>query len=155
MPTLAYNKRAKFDYDISQTFEAGLVLFGQEVKSVKTGHVSLKGAFVTVKAGNLKLPELYLINAHIPAYKHASKLDGYDPYRSRKLLLKKKEINYLIGKKQEQGLTLVPIKIYTKRSLLKLEFGIGKGRKKYDKRDVIKQRESDRKLRSLQKLSHR
>jgi SsrA-binding protein len=151
VPTLAYNKRAKFDYDIGQTYEAGLVLSGQEVKSVKTGHVSLKGAFVTVKASGLKLPELYLINAHIPVYKHASKVDGYDPYRSRKLLLKKKEITYLIGKKQEQGLTLVPIKIYTKRSLLKLEFGIGKGRKKYDKRDVIKKRESDRTLKTLTK----
>lgn len=151
MPTLAYNKRAKFDYDISQTFEAGLVLSGQEVKSVKTGHVSLKGAFVTVKGSGTKLPEIYLINAHIPAYKHAANLAGYDPYRSRKLLLKKKEINYLVGKKQEQGLTLVPIKIYTKRSLLKLEFGVGRGRKKYDKREVIKKRESDRQLQTLAK----
>jgi SsrA-binding protein len=151
VPTLAYNKRAKFDYDIVKTYEAGLVLAGHEVKSIKTGHVSLKGAFVTAKTSGLKLPELYLINAHIPAYKHASKLEGYEPYRSRKLLLKKKEINYLIGKKQEQGLTLVPIKIYTKRSLLKLEFGIGKGRKKFDKREVIKKRETDRKINTLLK----
>jgi SsrA-binding protein len=155
VPTLAYNKRANFDYELGQKYEAGLVLTGQEVKSIKTGHVSLKGAYVTVKSSGLKIPELHLINAHIPLYKHATKREGYDAYRSRKLLLKKKEIDYLVGKKQEQGLTLVPIKIYTKKSLLKLEFGLGKGRKKFDKRDVIKKRESDRKMSTLLKSKNR
>jgi SsrA-binding protein len=152
MPTLAFNKRANFDYDILEKYEAGLILLGHEVKSVKTGHVGLKGAFVTLKgAGGNKLPEAHLINAHIPLYKHAGKILNYDPYRSRKLLLKKNEIKYLVGKVKEQGLTLVPIKIYTKHSFLKLEFGIGKGRKKVDKREVIKKREIERSIRTLTK----
>ncbi|MCU0679434.1 MAG: SsrA-binding protein SmpB [Planctomycetes bacterium] len=151
MPTLAYNKRANFDYDISDKYEAGLVLFGHEVKAVKTGHVSLKGSYVTVKRSGNKLPQLYLINAHIPLYQKASTVKSYDPTRPRVLLLHKKEIERLVGKKQEQGLTLVPIKIYTKRSLLKLEFGIGRGKKKFDKRETIKKRETERTLRTLTK----
>lgn len=151
MPTLAYNKRAKFDYDILATYEAGLVLVGHEVKSIKTGHISLKGAYVVLKQTKKELPELYLINAFVPLYKKASGIENYDPERSRKLLLKKNEIKHLIGKKQEQGLTLVPIKIYTKRSLIKLEFGVGKGKKKIDKRESIKKREIDRKIRTLTK----
>lgn len=151
MPTVAVNKRANFDYQILETYEAGLVLFGHEVKSVKTGHVSLKGSYITFKQQSRvgKLPEAYLINAHISLYKHAGKLDGYDPTRSRKILLKKNEIEKLMGKKREQGLTLVPIKIYTKRSLLKLEFGIGKGKKKHDKREDIKKKDLDRSMRRL------
>jgi SsrA-binding protein len=156
MPSLAYNKRANFDYDIQETYEAGLVLLGYEVKSIKTGHVSLKGSYVTFrKVRGKNLPEAYLINAHIPLYKFAGDRPSYDPLRSRKLLLKKKEIAYLMGKKDEQGLTLIPIKIYTKRSFIKLEFGVGKGRKKYDKREVIKKRELDREVRTLTKQSHR
>ncbi len=152
MPVLAVNKRANFDYEIQETYEAGLVLLGHEVKSVKTGHVSLKGSYVTLKKNSGKsLPEAYLTNAHIPLYKHAAKNLSYEPTRPRKLLLKKKEIAYLIGKKDEQGLTLVPLKIYTKRSFIKLEFGVGKGRKKFDKREVIKKRELDRNLRTLTK----
>lgn len=151
MTVLSFNKRANFDYEILETYEAGLVLLGHEVKSIKTGHVSLKGAFVVSKKGNKILPEFFLINAHIPLYSKASTVSGYDPYRSRKLLLKKREINFLLGKKQEQGLTLVPIKIYTKRSLIKLEFGLGKGKKKIDKRETIKKREVDRKIRTLTK----
>ena len=151
MPILATNKRARFDYDILDKYEAGLVLLGFEVKSIKTGHISLKGAYVTLKKTKLKLPELYLIKAHIPLYKCASTIKNYDPERSRKLLLHKNEIERLIGKKQEQGLTLVPLKIYTKRSLIKLEFGIGRGKKKVDKRENIKKRETDRKLRTLTK----
>lgn len=151
MPVLALNKRANYDYAISDTYEAGIVLFGHEVKSIKTGHVSLKGAFVTVKGMGKKLPELFLINAHIPLYAKASTVKSYDPYRSRKLLLRKKEISHLVGKKNEQGLTLVPTKIYTKRSLIKLEFGIGRGKKKTDKRETIKKRELDRKIRTLTK----
>ena len=152
MPTLAYNKRARFDYVITDTFEAGLVLLGHEVKSVKTGHISLKGSYVTLKrVRNKPLPALYLTNAHIPLYKFAGTIKEYNPDRPRKLLLRGDEIKRLIGKKQEQGLTLVPIKIYTKRSLIKLEFGIGRGKKKTDKREAIKKRESDRKIRTLTK----
>ncbi|NCQ16584.1 SsrA-binding protein SmpB [Candidatus Falkowbacteria bacterium] len=154
MSVSAINKRANFDYDIQKTYEAGLVLLGYEVKSVKTGHVSLKGSYVTFKKARGKiLPEAYLTNAHIPLYQHAGKIANYEPTRPRKLLLKKKEISYLMGKKDEQGLTLVPLKIYTKRSFIKLEFGVGKGRKKFDKREVIKKRELDRSIRTLTKSS--
>jgi SsrA-binding protein len=141
MDILAINKRAYLDYDISEKFEAGLVLRGYEVKSVKTGHISLKGSFVTVKKN-----ELYLTNANIPLYKHAGTIANYNPTAPRKLLLHKREIAYLIGKSRTEGLTLVPIRVYTKQGLLKLEFGIGKGRKKHDKRSVIQKRESDRKI---------
>ena len=151
MSVLAFNKRANFDYNILEKYEAGLVLLGHEVKSIKTGHINLKGAFVTIKGAAKKLPEVYLINAYIPLYKHAGSIKNYDPYRSRQLLLKKNEIKYLIGKAKEQGLTLVPIKIYTKHSFVKLEFGIGQGRKKIDKREAIKKREVERSIRTLTK----
>ena len=108
---------------------------------MKNGHISLKGSFVTLKGS-----ELYLTNANIPPYKFAGKLKDYDPYRSRKLLLKKSEINTLLGKSRSQGLTLVPIRVYTKKRLVKLEFGVGRGKKKYDKREDIKRRESKKRL---------
>lgn len=153
MPILATNKRANFDYAIEGKYEAGLVLFGHEVKSVKTGHVSLKGSFITMKGQNkgIRLPEMFLINAHIPLYKHAGTIKDYEPTRSRRILLNKKEIRHLIGKKKESGLTLVPLKLYTKHSFIKLEFGIGRGKKKYDKRETIKRREVERSLRTLTK----
>ncbi|MFH0972549.1 MAG: SsrA-binding protein SmpB [Patescibacteria group bacterium] len=141
MNFITINKRANFDYEIKEKYEAGLVLLGHEVKSVKTGHINLKGSYVTVKQNDKKkLPELYLISAHISLYKHAGMIKDYNPTRPRKLLLKKKEIQHLIGKKQEQGLTLVPLKIYTKHGFIKLEFGIGKGKKKVDKREAIKKK---------------
>ncbi len=141
MANSVYNKRAHFDYEISDKYEAGLVLTGQEVKSVKTGHISIKESFVTVK-GN----ELYLTNANIPLYQHAGKIASYEPTRPRKILLKKSEIKRLIGKVRTEGLTLVPISIYTKKRLLKLEFGIGKGKKKTDKRQTISKREDERRM---------
>lgn len=141
MTTLAFNKRANFDYEISDKYEAGLVLSGQEVKSVKIGHISLKESFVTAKG-----MELYLTNAHITPYKHAGEMKNYEPTQARKLLLKKSEIKHLLGKVKIQGLTLVPIRVYTKKHLLKLEFGVGKGKKKYDKRDAISKREVERSI---------
>lgn len=155
MPILGINKKANYDYQITDKFEAGLVLFGHEVKSAKNKHISLKNAFVTLKNTPAGLPELYLTNAHISLYKKASNIPDYEPERPRKLLLKKEEIKKLIGKKQEKGLTLVPIKLYTKHSLIKLEFGIGYGKKKYDKREAIKKRETDRTIRTLTKQSYR
>ena len=142
MPTLAINKRAHFDYTILEKYQAGLVLFGQEVKSIKTGHISLKESFISVHN-----QELYLTNAHIPPYARAGFIANYNPTRSRKLLLKKSEIKHLIGKIKIQGLTLVPIKLYTKKRLIKLVFGIGKGKKEYDKRQKIKKTETERKIR--------
>lgn len=144
MTTIATNKRAKFDYDLKESFEAGLVLSGNEVKSVKLGRASLKGAFVTVK-GN----ELYLTNALIPLYPQAHR-DSKSNYREsgpRKLLLRKSEIRSLIGKFRAEGLTLVPIRLYTKKQLVKLEFAVGKGKKEYDKRQTLKKRDSLRETR--------
>ncbi|HLN18850.1 MAG TPA: SsrA-binding protein SmpB [Patescibacteria group bacterium] len=139
MTTFAINKRANFDYDILEKYEAGLVLAGYEVKSIKTGHVSLKESFVTFHD-----QELYLTNAHIPLYQHAGIVQNYNPTQPRKLLLKKSEIKQLIGSARTKGLTLVPIRIYTKRRYLKLEFGLGKGKKEFDKREKIKKRDDFR-----------
>jgi SsrA-binding protein len=147
MSTLAINKRARFDYELLDHYEAGLVLSGQEVKSVKTGHISLKGSFVTLRDS-----ELYLTNAFIPPYPFAGQLSGYDPTRPRKLLLKKSEIRSLIGKVRINGLTLVPLRVYTKRSLVKIEFAVAKGKKAFDKRQTIAKREDQRKIRRALKL---
>jgi SsrA-binding protein len=144
MTTVATNKRARFDYELHETYEAGLVLSGNEVKAVKLGRASLKGAFVTVK-GN----ELYLTNALIPMYPQAHKdsKNNYQETGPRKLLLRKSEIRSLIGKFRAEGLTLVPIRLYTKKQLVKLEFAVGKGKKEYDKRQTIKKRDALRETR--------
>ena len=141
MPTFAYNRKATFDYEILETYEAGLILFGYEVKAIKTGHLSLVGAYAIIR-GN----EAYLINAYIPPYQPKNTPADYDPYRSRKLLLHKSEIASLIGKTKQKGLTLVPLKVYTKHGKLKLEFVLARGKKKFDKRDKIIERETKRKI---------
>ncbi|MFZ2188847.1 MAG: SsrA-binding protein SmpB [Candidatus Moraniibacteriota bacterium] len=141
MGTLAINKKAGLDYFLEDLFEAGLVLNGQEVKSVRSGQVSLKESFVTLKGA-----ELYLTNAYIAPYKQAGLKQINDPTRARKLLLKKSEIRQLIGKVRTEGLTLVPLKIYTKKRLLKLSFAVGKGKKKFDKREDIAKREAKRNI---------
>lgn len=144
MTVIATNKRASFDYALRENFEAGLVLTGNEVKSVKLGRASLKGAFVTVKG-----TELYLTNALIPLYPQAHR-DSHSKHadtRPRKLLLRKSEIRSLIGKFRTEGLTLVPIRLYTKKQLVKLEFAVGKGKKEYDKRQTLKKREALRETR--------
>lgn len=141
MRVWAKNKEAFFNYSIEQELEAGIVLAGHEVKSVKRGDVSLKGAHVTVH-GN----EAFLVNAHISAYKYAGELKGYEPTRTRKLLLSKKEISSLIGTAKEQGMAVVPLEMYEKRGLVKVKLGIGRGKKKYDKRESIKRRDDQRKI---------
>lgn len=141
MPTIAYNRKATYDYEILEKFEAGLVLAGHEVKAVKTGHISLRGSFVTIK-GN----EAFLLNASIPPYQPKNTPPDYDSERSRKLLLHKSEIKSLIGKQKQKGLTLVPLKVYTKRGKIKLEFGLGRGKKKVDKRQQIAEREAKRRI---------
>lgn len=141
MTIIATNKRASFDYTLDGHFEAGLELTGAEVKSVKTGHASLKGAFVTVKGR-----ELFLTNALIPRYVHAHKDTQHEDSRPRKLLLRKREIRSLIGKSRTEGLTLVPIRLYTRKQLVKLEFAVGKGKKSYDKRSDIGKREAKRRM---------
>ena len=146
MPTLATNRRAKFDYHILETFEAGIVLSGQEVKSIKSNRMSLKGAYVTIKN-----QEAWLINALVPPYQPKNTPDDYESTRSRKLLLHKKEIKGLIGQTKQKGLTLVPLRVYTKRNRIKLGFGLGRGKRKTDKREVIKKRETKRKIERILK----
>ncbi|QQS16078.1 MAG: SsrA-binding protein SmpB [Candidatus Moraniibacteriota bacterium] len=141
MPTLAYNKRARFDYEILETLEAGIALSGHEVKSIKTGHVSLQGSFVTIRGS-----DLMLTNALVPFYPFAGDPSNYDPTRPRRLLVKKNESKRLIGKVRTNGLTLIPLRVYTKRHLIKVEFALAKGKKEYDKRATTQKRESDRKI---------
>ncbi len=142
MPTLAVNKRARFDYDILEKLEAGLVLSGNEVKSIRLGSASLKGAFVAFH-GN----EAFLNNATVPRYRFSNPDLPYEPAKARKLLLKKKEIAYLTGKKTEAGLTIVPLSLYTKGRTLKVQLGVAKGKKQHDKRDNIKRRDVNREMR--------
>lgn len=150
MPQLATNKKASFDYEVLERYEAGLVLFGYEVKAVKDAQVSLQGSFISIRKNKTR-PELYLIGCRISPYRNAGPLPDYNPTRDRKLLLKRKEINYLLGKRQVEGLTLIPLKIYTNHSFLKLEFAVARGKKKFDKRETIKKRETERHLRSFTK----
>ncbi|MFH1643474.1 MAG: SsrA-binding protein SmpB [Patescibacteria group bacterium] len=136
MTIFANNKRALFKYQILEEFEAGIALNGQEVKSIKGGRIILPGSYVIVRGA-----EVYLIGAQIPAYQPKNAPKDYDGQRIRKLLLKKSEINYLIGKTQTKGLTLIPLKIYSKKGIIKVVFGLGKVLKKYDKREKIKDRD--------------
>lgn len=149
MKIIAKNRRAFFDYEILEKFEAGLVLKGYEVKSIKTGHISLKGAYVTTHDD-----ELYLINANIPLYKHA-RVDGYDPTASRKILIHKKESESLRKKSASQGLTLVPLSVYNNKNRIKLEVALAKGKKKVDKRENIQKREADIAMQRAMKQSLR
>lgn len=143
----AYNKKAKFDYEFLDIWEAGLKLLGHEVKAIKKGLVGLQGGFIIIR-GN----EVYLTNITIPPYQERNLTRDYDPTRTRKLLLKRKEIQDLENKLQGPGLTLVPIKLYNKRGLIKLEFALSRGKKKYDKRESMKKREAERKIgRALKK----
>ncbi len=150
MPVLALNKKASFDYQLLDTYEAGLVLFGHEVKAIRASQVSLKGSYISLRTTQGH-PELYLINCQVSPYKQAGPLPDYDQKRPRKLLLKKDELRRLVGKKKEEGLTLIPLKIYTNHSFLKLEFATARGKKKYDKREAIKKKDIDRRLRSVTK----
>lgn len=139
--SLAENKKAFFEYDILEKLEAGLVLTGQEVKSAKIGQVNLKGSYITFH-GN----KAYVLNMHINKYKAAGPLPDYDPTHSRELLLHKKQIAYLQGKSSEKGLTIMPLSMYTKGRLIKLEIAIGRGKKLYDKRESLKKKDLKREL---------
>ncbi|MEX1112114.1 MAG: SsrA-binding protein SmpB [Candidatus Andersenbacteria bacterium] len=144
--TLSVNKRAKFDYELLETFEAGLQLLGTEVKSIKAGHMSIKGSFVTIYNS-----EALLTNATIPAWQPKNTPESYEPTRPRKLLLNKGELNHLIGSKQTKGLTIIPVRVYMKGGRVKLEIALAKGKKKHDKKQAKKeadiQRETDRIIR--------
>lgn len=135
---VATNKKARHDYFIEDTFEAGIVLTGTEVKSIRQGKVNLKDSFARVKEG-----EVLLINMHISPYEQGNRFNT-DPTRSRKLLLHKREINRLIGQTKEQGYALVPLSIYFKHGFAKVELALAKGKKLYDKRETLKEKEAKR-----------
>lgn len=144
MATITSNKRVFHDYKILKKYEAGLVLTGAEVKSVKNSKIILKGSYVKI---NSRL-EAYLINCHIAPYPPAKELSKkYDPLRPKKLLLNKKEIDFLSSRQKEKGLTVLPLSVYTKGGYIKLEIGIGQGQKKYEKREELKKQELKKRLR--------
>lgn len=135
------NRQASFNYELLEKFEAGLVLNGAEVKSVRSGHIKLEEAFIKIKDG-----EAWLFNAHIHPYSFA--VEGIDPYRARKLLLHKNQLLKLNQLTEQKGLTIVPVSCYTKRNNIKLEIAIGKGKKKYEKREAIKKKDWKRGLKT-------
>lgn len=136
--TIAENRKARHDYFIEDTYEAGIVLKGTEIKSLRLGRVNLKDSHARIMNG-----EVYLVNMHIAEYEQGNRFN-HDPTRSRKLLLHRKEIDKLAGLIQQQGYTLVPLKIYIKNGFAKVLLGLGKGKKKYDKREDMKQRQMKR-----------
>ena len=140
MKLLANNKKAYHDYFIEEKYEAGLALIGSEVKSIKSGKVSIKESFISDKKG-----EMFVYGMHVTPYSQATD-QNIDPTRTRKLLLHKKEINKLIGKKTMTGYTIVPLRVYERDGLIKLEIGLAKGKKLYDKRDSLKKKEDKRKI---------
>ena len=147
MASYAENRKAKFDYEILEKYEAGIELLGTEVKSIRSGKMSLEGAFVIVRGG-----EAFLINANIPPYQPKNTPKDYDPLRNRKLLLTKKEIDELVGSEKNKSLTIVPISVYTKGRKIKIEIALVKGKKKHDKRESIKKRETEREIRRTLKF---
>ena len=147
------NRKAAFDHEILEKFEAGLVLLGQEVKSIKLGRASLAGSYVISRG-----EELYLVGCHVPAYQPKNAPSDYLPEREKKLLMRKAEISYLKGRASQRGLTFVPLRIYTKdgkrpagrvSGRIKLEFALAKRIKKIDQRQVIKKREINREIREV------
>lgn len=137
---IAKNPTAYHNYTIQDRLEVGIVLSGTEIKSIRSGKVNLKDTYATIKNG-----EVYIIGMHIAPYEHGN-IFNKDPLRDRKLLLNKREINKLIGLTKQQGCTLVPISLYFKGSLVKLELGIGKGKKLYDKRQDIAKKDAQRQI---------
>jgi SsrA-binding protein len=137
---ITVNRRARHDFHIEENFEAGLVLTGSEVKSLRAGKVQLKDSYGRIERG-----EVWLFNAHISPYA-ASAQFGHEPTRSRKLLLNRREIEHLIGKVKERGLTLIPLRMYFKDGRAKVELGLARGKKLYDKREATKEREVKREM---------
>lgn len=143
------NRQAYHDYIVEDTFEAGIALTGTEVKSIRAGRVNLRGAYARIKGG-----EVWLEGVHIAVYEQGTYMN-HDPLRARRLLLHRREIDRLVGRIQAKGLTLVPLKLYFKENRVKVELGLCRGKKLYDKRESIKQRESQRELARVVKQSNR
>ncbi len=141
MTTYVSNKKAGFDFELLKRFEAGVSLLGTEVKSIKQGQGKLEGAHVVIRGG-----EAFLVGAPIPPYQQANTADDYEADRPRKLLLSKKELQELFSESEQQGLTIVPIKWYSLGSKIKLEIALARGKKKQDKRETIKARDTKRDL---------
>jgi len=141
MKILAENRRAAFDFEVLEKFQAGLVLLGQEVKSIKSGHASLRASYVVFRGTNL-----FLVGCQVPPYQPKNAPD-YSPTRDRPLLLTHREIEKLRGKISQKGLTLVPLKLYTNDGKIKLEFALARILKKIDKREALRQRDIDREMR--------
>ncbi len=137
---IATNRRARFEYHIEETYEAGLALTGTEVKSLRAGRASIQDAFARVERG-----EVWLYHMHIPPYE-AGNIFNHDPLRRRKLLVHRSEIRRLYDKAQQKGYTLVPLRLYFRRGVAKIELGVARGKKQYDKRAAIAQREADRQI---------
>lgn len=141
MPTFTENRKAFHNYQFLETFQAGMVLKGQEVKSIQQGKIQLAGSHISFQQG-----ELYLLGAVISPYQPKNTPSDYNPQRPRKVLLRKEELQYLLGKSKERGLTLVPLRVYSRGAIIKLEFGLAKGKRKKDKRETLKQREAQREM---------
>ena len=141
MKVYSENKKAGFDYEVLEKFQAGMVLFGQEVKSIKTGHINLSGSYVGLREG-----EPFLLGVKVPPYQPNNAGADYNEERQKKLLLNKKEIDYLMGKTKTKGFALVPLKIYDNNGRIKLEFALAKGKKKFDKKEKIKKRDVNREI---------
>src|SRR5205809_598433 len=143
--TIAENRKAFHDFHLLETFEAGVVLLGTEVKAIREGRVNLRDSYARLEGG-----EVYLFNVNISPYSHRGYVD-HEPLRRRKLLLKRDEIRKLIGKTVEKGMTLVPVRMYFKNGRIKVAISLAKGKKDYDKRETIKRREIDRETRAAAK----
>lgn len=139
MPSYAENKKAFFEYEVIEKYEAGLVLLGTEVKSIKNGQINLTGSYVVLREN-----EPFLIGAKVPAWQPINAPKDYNPERLRKLLLNKKEIDYLAGRVKERGFSLIPLKVYEQNGRIKLEFALARGKKKHDKKEKIKRRDVER-----------
>ena len=142
MPTLLSNKKAHFNYEILERFQAGIEVVGHEVKSLREKLGTLEGSYVTIRGG-----EAYLLNAFIPPYQVNNTDESYDPRRNRRLLLTKKEILHLSETEHHAGLTIVPISVYNNKRWIKVEIAIVRGKKQFDKRETIKKRDSEREIR--------
>ena len=142
MANYAENRKARFDYEILEKYEAGIELLGSEVKSVRGGRMSLEGAFVIIRGG-----EAFLINSNIPPYQVKNAEKDYDPLKNRKLLLTKKEIAELAASEKNKSLTIIPITVYNKGRKIKVGIALVKGKKKFDKRESLKKRDTDREIR--------
>ena len=140
MKTISINRRARYEYDILESVEGGLVLTGTEIKSIRDGKVNIRDAFARPEAG-----ELWLFNAHIAPYANGNRAN-HEPMRPRKVLMHRGQIDDLTSKVQEKGLTLVPLRMYIKNHRAKVELGLGRGRRLYDKRAAIARREADRQM---------